>query len=197
MIFPKNPTTGQLLSNEEGHAIYSWNGRGWQKIRQNVTDGDDMWVKNVLTDINKEVPDGAPDGFNFTYTLKYSPLVGSEQVYLNGLLQRRGEGYDYTVIDKYIYFNSPPFEWSSIVCSYSISDKLEIKGEIPTGASDDINAIYTLKYIPLEGTDHVFVNGLLQRYGQNYDYILSDNIIVFNSPPFSGSRVSASYISLK
>lgn len=64
-----------------------------------------------LTDANfiiREVPSGAIDGSNTTYTLANTPTAGSEEVYLNGLLQNEGASNDYTISGATITFNDPP-----------------------------------------------------------------------------------------
>lgn len=43
---------------------------------------------------------------DITYSIAYALAVGTEQVYLNGLLQRIGASYDYTVVGGAIVFNS-------------------------------------------------------------------------------------------
>jgi hypothetical protein len=43
---------------------------------------------------------------NITYSLLYSLVEGTEQVYINGLLQRVGSNYDYTIVSGQIVFNA-------------------------------------------------------------------------------------------
>src|SRR5438128_2128558 len=52
--------------------------------------------------------------------------------------------------------------------------QLEARGtwvdkETPSGAIDDSNVTYTLAFTPVAGSDHVFLNGVLQNAGGN-DY---------------------------
>lgn len=47
--------------------------------------------------VDKEVPSGAINGSNATYTLANTPITGSEHVYVNGLLMEPGSGNDYTI----------------------------------------------------------------------------------------------------
>lgn len=47
--------------------------------------------------VDKEVPSGAINGTNTTYTLAFTPVIGSEHLYLNGMLQESGSGNDYTI----------------------------------------------------------------------------------------------------
>lgn len=45
----------------------------------------------------RETPSGAVNGSNTSFTLAHTPVSGTEQVFLNGLLQEPGVGNDYTV----------------------------------------------------------------------------------------------------
>lgn len=47
--------------------------------------------------VDKEIPSGAINGTNTTYTLAFTPVLGSEHLYLNGVLQESGSGNDYTI----------------------------------------------------------------------------------------------------
>ena len=196
MKFPSKPSIGQLFRGAHSVITYRWNGMGWEKVKSTgSSDSDELWVKKILSDINKETPEGEINDYNFIFKLNNAPLIGSEQVYLNGLLQKRGELYDYTLVDNYLYFNEPPFTGSRILCTYSISDKIEIKGEVPSGAIDDINNIFVLSRTPIQGTEHVFLNGLLQREGQDYDYTIQDNLLIFNFAVFKNSLLNINYVS--
>jgi hypothetical protein len=57
----------------------------------------------------RETPTGAINGINTTFTLANTPIAGSEQVYLNGILQEPGAGNDYTIAGATItYLTAPP-----------------------------------------------------------------------------------------
>jgi len=47
--------------------------------------------------VDKEIPGGAINGSNTVYTMASTPVIGSEHVYLNGILQESGAGNDYTI----------------------------------------------------------------------------------------------------
>lgn len=46
--------------------------------------------------VTREIPSGSIDGFNQTFGLAYTPVAGSEHVFLNGLLLDAG-GEDYSI----------------------------------------------------------------------------------------------------
>lgn len=47
--------------------------------------------------VSKEIPSGAINGVNTTYILANTPVSGSEEVFVNGLLMESGAGNDYTI----------------------------------------------------------------------------------------------------
>lgn len=58
---------------------------------------------NIIT---REVPSGTIDGSNLVFTLANSAASGSEEVFLNGLLQNAGSGNDYTISGDTITFET-------------------------------------------------------------------------------------------
>jgi len=68
--------------------------------------------------IVREVPSGAIDGVNTSFTLANSPLAGKESVFLNGLLQRPGAGNDYTISGATITYLSAPLSGDILLVSY-------------------------------------------------------------------------------
>ena len=47
--------------------------------------------------VDREIPSGAIDGSNTVYVLANTPILGSEHVYVNGILVEPGGGNDYTI----------------------------------------------------------------------------------------------------
>jgi hypothetical protein len=147
---------------------------------------------------DRETPNGLTDGMNTEFSLFQEPKVGSEHVYLNGLLQDSGELYDYTINDNLITFNEPPFLGSKVRCSYrmvdTISPQLKISDkEIPSGVADGINKEFFIKHYPELDSEHVYLNGLLQDESQMSDYVMVENKIIFNYPPLESSKIKCTY----
>jgi len=65
-----------------------------------------------------EAPAGTINGSNTVFTLANTPVAGTEQVYLNGVRQRRGAGLDYTISGNTITFVSAPQPGDSILVDY-------------------------------------------------------------------------------
>ena len=94
----------------------------------------DIWsadkvIREITTsNINKETPSGVIDGVNKVFRLLYEPVLNSEHIYLNGLLQD-GDGdsdCDYTMSGNKITFNEAPIPGDKLKCSYMVKKKTMI-----------------------------------------------------------------------
>lgn len=67
--------------------------------------------------------------------------------------------------------------------------------EVPVGDIDGTNAEFELADIPEDGTEEVYVDGLLLRRGADYDYTISGELITFTagSKPLTGETVFVNY----
>lgn len=65
--------------------------------------------------------------------------------------------------------------------------------ETPSGAVNGINVTYTLAYTPTTGTEHVYLNGLLQTDG-GADYSISGVTITFTTAPQTNDVLRVSYL---
>jgi hypothetical protein len=63
--------------------------------------------------------------------------------------------------------------------------------EVPNGEIDGINCKFSLVDIPIVGSEHVFLNGLLQNLGG--DYFLEENVIIFYEAPIENSLILCTY----
>lgn len=68
--------------------------------------------------LSKEIAQGVTDGENREFTLNHAPVLGSELVFVNGLLQMEGVGYDYILISNTLIFEMAPLPGTRIICSY-------------------------------------------------------------------------------
>lgn len=83
----------------------------WQQIP--TTAG--LLAANFVT---RETPSGTVDGSNVTFTLANTPTAGSEEVFLNGLLQEAGAGNDYTISGATITYLSAPLTGEKLRANY-------------------------------------------------------------------------------
>jgi hypothetical protein len=192
MKLKKNAQVGELMIVEKSEKNLVWNGYAWDKSVEEVADNT-VFIRKASRDVTREIPDGEINDVNYIFMLEDVPLSGSEQVYLNGILQKRGTGRDYTIVENRLYFVEPPMIGSVITCTYSTSSNTELRGEIPIGDIDGENEMFVLQRTPVSGTEHIFLNGILQAPGENFDYVLKDNLLVFNEAPAAGSLVICDY----
>lgn len=68
--------------------------------------------------VSDEAPAGAIDGVNVTFTLAFSPVVGSVRVRLNGLGQVVGAGNDYTISGSVITYLAAPKTGDTVLVDY-------------------------------------------------------------------------------
>lgn len=68
--------------------------------------------------VDKEIPSGAINGSNTSFSLANTPIAGSEHVYLNGLLQEAGSGNDYTISGTSITMLTAPLTGDKLRATY-------------------------------------------------------------------------------
>jgi hypothetical protein len=66
-------------------------------------------------------------------------------------------------------------------------------GEIPSGDVDGTNNTFTLANTVLGNAIDVFLNGLIQKRGEDYN-LSGGNTVVFTTPPPAGSIILVDYI---
>jgi aspartate 1-decarboxylase len=100
------PTNGQLLIGNgtgytlagitAGAGITVTNGAGSITIASTALLGTNF--------VTREVPTGSVNSSNRAFTLANTPVAGSEEVYVNGVLQNSGSGNDYVISTNTITF---------------------------------------------------------------------------------------------
>lgn len=82
--------------------------------------GDNSWqtISAPSSFATRETPSGLVNGANTTYTLANTPIAGSEEVFLNGILQEPGAGNDYTISGATITYLTAPATGDKIRVSY-------------------------------------------------------------------------------
>lgn len=105
------PTNGQLLIGNgtnytlaaltQGTGITVTNGSGSITVAVNTST-----ILAVANYVVRETPTGTVNGTNPTFTLANTPVSGTEQVFVNGVLQNSGAGNDYTISTATITFLS-------------------------------------------------------------------------------------------
>lgn len=82
--------------------------------------------------------------------------------------------------------------WSADKILKSISNTT-INKEKPTGQINSVNKVFMLTYEAVSGSEHIYLNGLLQDGDPNCDYTLVGNKITFLDAPPAGSKIRCTY----
>lgn len=153
--------------------------------------------------VTREIPTGAVDGVNTIFTLASATvLAGSEEVFLNGALQDDSAG-DYTFVGpSTIDFavSAAPLPGDIIRVNYqdiSIpSTNSFVTREIPAGAIDGINTVFTLSNPAIVlGSEQVFLNGILQDdVAGDYNFVGPNQVdFVPSGAPSPGDIIRVTY----
>lgn len=65
--------------------------------------------------------------------------------------------------------------------------------EVPSGSINGSNTSFTLANTPVAGSEHLYLNGVLQEPGAGNDYTISGGTITMLTAPLSGEKLRASY----
>jgi hypothetical protein len=151
------------------------------------------------TFVDAEVPSGAINGSNTSFTLANIPAPATSlELFRNGLLLQQGN--DYTISTNTVTFLSSAVPQTSdiLLASYRVSVTMSgvafVDMETPAGAVNGVNASFTLSQVPSPASSiAVFRNGM--RLTSGLDYTISTNALTFASGniPQSGDVVLCSY----
>ena len=144
------------------------------------------------TYIFNEIPSGSIDGLNTIFSISSIPLLGTQAVYVNGILQK--PIIDYTIVGSTITLTSAPLIGDYILSNYEISSGGSpdfIYNEIPTGIVNGINTVFFLSVAAKPGKHSVFRNGILQK--SSIDYTIVGLTLTFTSAPLLGDDILVNY----
>jgi hypothetical protein len=79
------------------------------------------------------------------------------------------------------------------VNSTGLSSSNFVDKEIPSGSINGSNTTFTLANTPVAGSEHLYLNGVLQESGGGNDYTISGATITMTTAPLSGEKLRASY----
>lgn len=83
--------------------------------------------------------------------------------------------------------------WQQIPTSAGLSNTNFVDKEIPAGAINGANTAFTLANSPVAGSEHVYLNGILQESGAGNDYTVSGANITMLTAPLTGEKLRVSY----
>lgn len=65
--------------------------------------------------------------------------------------------------------------------------------EVPSGSINGSNTSFSLANTPVAGSEHVYLNGILQESGSGNDYTISGAAITMLTAPLTGEKLRVSY----
>jgi len=145
------------------------------------------WVANeILVD----------SGDHQHYTIANIPVNGTDMIFVSGVKQISGSDRDYTITGKVVTFNTPnlPIDVISACYFWNESNINNQDIQVETLTSFDAGLMrYRLSYLPQVASQVVFVNGLVQRPGADYDYTMEGQDVVFVNAMHSDDIISVLY----
>ena len=83
--------------------------------------------------------------------------------------------------------------FQQIPTTAGLSNTNFVDKEIPSGSINGSNTAFTLANTPTSGSEHVYLNGMLQESGAGNDYTISGASITMLSAPLTGEKLRISY----
>jgi hypothetical protein len=127
---PVRSTDADTASDIEDAVVYVSQGTvnadtGWKLVTDSIVLGTTALVFTSLVPtsltssslVRRETPAGAVNGANVSYTLANTPVVGSEEVFLNGVLQTVSD--DYTISGSTITYAVAPIAGDVLRVNYT------------------------------------------------------------------------------
>lgn len=147
----------------------------------------DHWVANEIT-VNQ--------GDNLNYTLANTPVSGTLMIFVSGAKQIPGSDKDYTISGTTITFTTTNLSIDIVSACYFWNSNGINTQDIQTETLTPFDAglqRYRIGYLPQIDSQVVFVNGLMQRVGNLWDYTMEGQDVVFTSALESTDAVSVLY----
>ncbi len=89
--------------------------------------------------------------------------------------------------------NTTAITWQQIPTSAGLTNSNFVDKEIPSGSINGANTAFTLANTPVAGSEHVYLNGILQESGGGNDYTISGAGITMATAPLTGEKLRVTY----
>lgn len=91
--------------------------------------------------------------------------------------------------------NTTAITWTNPITAGGYSNSNFVDKEVPSGTINGSNDTFTLANTPTAGSEHVYVNGILQESGSGNDYTITGAVITMLSGaiPLTGEKLRVSY----
>lgn len=149
--------------------------------------------------IKNDAVGGVVDGTNTLFTLSGEAITGTVELYLNGVRQNPGVGNDYTVAGTTINMAEAPPLGSVLLADYATSTSIYqdavtgiVTNQVPTGAVDGSNTLFTTPSSYVAGSLEVWINGLKQIPGTHYT-TTTPTTFTMSDAPATGDNIIVNY----
>lgn len=89
---------------------------------------------------------------------------------------------------------STSITWTNPITAGGLTASNFVTKEVPSGSINGSNVTFTLANTPTAGTEHVYLNGVLQESGSGNDYTISGATITYLSAPLTGDKIRVTYM---
>lgn len=89
--------------------------------------------------------------------------------------------------------NTTAITWQAIPMTAGLLNSNFVDKETPAGTINGSNVTFTLANTPVAGSEHVYLNGVLQDVGAGNDYTISGGTITYLAAPLTGEKLRVSY----
>lgn len=125
--------------------------------------------------VTREIPSGSVNGSNTSFTLANTPVSGTEQVFLNGMLQHEGAGNDYTISGDTITFVTAPDAGWKLFVNYATGNYTVAPGgastyQIPEFSHPGQSGVSHVTYTYTHNLNTLYPTVVLQAYGVVGDF---------------------------
>lgn len=83
--------------------------------------------------------------------------------------------------------------WTQVQTSAGLQNTNFVDKEVPSGSINGSNVTFTLANTPVAGSEHIYLNGVLQESGSGNDYTISGATITYLTAPLTGEKLRVSY----
>lgn len=71
---------------------------------------------------------------------------------------------------------------------------IDVRNTLTTNPPDGERMEFVLTQTPVDGSEQVYLTGMIQEPGANSDYVLNGDTLIFHSPPDILDRIRATYL---
>lgn len=89
--------------------------------------------------------------------------------------------------------NTTAITFQQIPTTAGLTNTNFVDKEVPSGSINGSNAAFTLSSTPISGSEHIYLNGVLQESGAGNDYTITGSAITMLFAPLTGEKLRVTY----